>query len=120
MVVAYQEIRETLRRQPALEDLSHRRVPECHPQGCARHVELGSFLRRATFRTADCCSSFATSTRASLKHAPAPRSVSVSGTSALPVAWFHVLFLHKPSAATPDRVGPPADGQKRTEPRRDR
>ena len=38
----------------------------------------------------------ATCTLASLKHAPSPRSVSVSGTSAVPVALFRVLRRQMP------------------------
>src|SRR5881392_3351801 len=38
----------------------------------------------------------ATWTRASLKHAPPPRSVSVSGTRAVPVVLFRTLRRHRP------------------------
>ena len=47
-----------------------------------------------------------TSTRASLKQAPPPRSVSASGTSAFAVEPFSVLFRHSPLGrlTTPGRT----------------
>ena len=63
----------------------------------------------------------ATCTRASLKHAPPPMSVSVSGTSAVPVKPFRVLRRHNPFGRliVPGRIDRPRRPP-RSAPRRDR
>ena len=105
MIVAYQDIREALRRRPEMGDLRTAAFVTAINKVAIVYEELGFFHKlsprrsqssqRNFSRKTSVCSVFSvvkiyferrdTSTRASLKQAPPPKSVSESGTSAFAV-----------------------------------